>query len=93
MTDSLFLFYNHFPTMLSTSVTYLTLKERFANFTKSCRETDPVTRRENLLFFFFLTQKNMETKLVYKDNFERNSYSLVELSTPELLEAFQSGKR
>lgn len=33
------------------------------------------------------------TKLVYKENFEKNSYSLVELNTPELVEAFESGTR
>lgn len=33
----------------------------------------------------------METKLVYKKDFEKNAYSLVELSSPELLEAFESG--
>lgn len=35
----------------------------------------------------------METKLVYKDGFEKNAYSLIELGTPELLEAFESGNR
>jgi hypothetical protein len=35
----------------------------------------------------------METRLVYKDNFEKNTYSLVELGTPELLKAFESGNR
>ncbi|CAO3612565.1 unnamed protein product [Mucor hiemalis] len=33
----------------------------------------------------------METKLVYKEKFEKNSYSLVELGTPALVEAFESG--
>ncbi|KAG2203034.1 hypothetical protein INT47_013250 [Mucor saturninus] len=33
----------------------------------------------------------METKLVYKDRFEKNAYSLIELGTPELLAAFESG--
>ncbi|KAI9261832.1 sister chromatid cohesion protein Dcc1 [Helicostylum pulchrum] len=33
----------------------------------------------------------METKLVYKQDFEKNAYRLVELSSPELLEAFESG--
>lgn len=31
------------------------------------------------------------SKLVYKDKFEKNAYALVELGTPELLEAFESG--
>lgn len=35
----------------------------------------------------------METKLVYKDRFEKNAYSLVELGSAEILEAFESGNR
>lgn len=35
----------------------------------------------------------METKLVYKKEFEKNAYRLIELSTPELQEAFESGDR
>ncbi|EPB81753.1 hypothetical protein HMPREF1544_11503 [Mucor circinelloides 1006PhL] len=31
------------------------------------------------------------SKLVYKNNFEKNAYALVELNTPELVEAFESG--
>lgn len=33
----------------------------------------------------------METKLVYKEKFEKNSYSLLELASPALIEAFESG--
>lgn len=31
------------------------------------------------------------SKLVYKDNFEKNTYAFVELGSPELIEAFESG--
>lgn len=35
----------------------------------------------------------MANKLRYKENFEKNTYSLIELSTPELQEAFTTGNR
>lgn len=33
----------------------------------------------------------METKLVYKKDFEKNAYSLVELGSAELVQVFEAG--
>jgi len=41
--------------------------------------------------FLVIIHTMTSSKLVYKNNFEKNAYALVELNTPELVEAFESG--